>query len=312
VAVCMSYMLACLCACLPLLLCLLIPFCSPDKNPNTPEVHRRFEQLGLIHRILRDERRDRYNHFLSNGFPKWRGTGYFYSRFRPGLLMVLSLVLSLSVGVQYLIQISSWRKNQKQIENLRRSALAVAWGAAFQTPASASKTLKSRPHPQQKKVQVPIHGFGEMPPAPAQCDIISGKVDWDAEANKVREAMNAPMPATDEAPTIVEVIVFADGSMVVNDAKSGELIPVEPLPESESPTLKSTWPFQLFHSLAGASKKTAPEVMDKNDDKDEHRQDIPSESVLSPEQETTGFTSAKESKKSAGKRRKRNNKAQQN
>ena len=138
-AVCMSYMLACLCACLPLLLCLLIPFCSPDKNPNTPEVHRRFEQLGLIHRILRDERRDRYNHFLSNGFPKWRGTGYFYSRFRPGLLMVLSLVLSLSVGVQYLIQISSWRKNQKQIENLRRSALAVAWGAAFQTPASASK-----------------------------------------------------------------------------------------------------------------------------------------------------------------------------
>ena len=120
------------------------------------------------------------------------------------------------------------------------------------------------------------------------------------------------MPATDEAPTIVEVIVFADGSMVVNDAKSGELIPVEPLPESESPTLKSTWPFQLFHSLAGASKKTAPEVMDKNDDKDEHRQDIPSESVVSPEQETTGFTSAKESKKSAGKRRKRNNKAQQN
>jgi len=27
----------------------------------------------------------RYDFFYKNGVPKWRGTGYYYSRFRPGL-----------------------------------------------------------------------------------------------------------------------------------------------------------------------------------------------------------------------------------
>lgn len=26
-----------------------------------------------------------YDFFYKNGVPKWRGTGYYYSRFRPGL-----------------------------------------------------------------------------------------------------------------------------------------------------------------------------------------------------------------------------------
>ena len=29
--------------------------------------------------------RHRYDFFYKNGVPKWRGTGYYYSRFRPGL-----------------------------------------------------------------------------------------------------------------------------------------------------------------------------------------------------------------------------------
>lgn len=28
---------------------------------------------------------DRYDFFYKNGVPRWRGTGYYYSRFRPGL-----------------------------------------------------------------------------------------------------------------------------------------------------------------------------------------------------------------------------------
>jgi hypothetical protein len=27
----------------------------------------------------------RYDFFYKNGVPKWRGTGYYYSRYRPGL-----------------------------------------------------------------------------------------------------------------------------------------------------------------------------------------------------------------------------------
>ncbi len=35
---------------------------SPDKNPNTPEVHARFARLGKINAILRNgEKRERYD-----------------------------------------------------------------------------------------------------------------------------------------------------------------------------------------------------------------------------------------------------------
>ena len=29
----------------------------------------------------------RYDFFYKNGVPRWRGTGYYYSRFRPGLVV---------------------------------------------------------------------------------------------------------------------------------------------------------------------------------------------------------------------------------
>ena len=220
-------------------------------------MHRRFERLGLIHKILRDERRDRYNHFLSNGFPKWRGTGYFYERFRPSLAMVLPFIVLVSVGVQLLLKKSQWRKTQARIENLRRSALAAAWGPAFQTPASAIKSAKPRPRPAQKKVQLPFHGFGELPPAPQESEIAAGAVDWDAEANKVRQAMTAPPPDTDEDPLIVELVVFADGSVAMSDPSSGELTVMEPLPASQEPTVYSSWPFQLWNSLTKKARSEA-------------------------------------------------------
>ncbi|CAJ0864400.1 5116_t:CDS:2 [Entrophospora sp. SA101] len=57
----------------------------PDKNPDK-DSKERFSRLGLIGAILRNsESRERYNFFLKNGVPKWRGTGYYYNRHRPGL-----------------------------------------------------------------------------------------------------------------------------------------------------------------------------------------------------------------------------------
>jgi curved DNA-binding protein CbpA len=59
---------------------------SPDKNPGVKAIHERFARLGVVSSILRKkESRQRYDFFYKNGVPKWRGTGYYYSRFRPGL-----------------------------------------------------------------------------------------------------------------------------------------------------------------------------------------------------------------------------------
>ncbi|CAG8559263.1 6544_t:CDS:2, partial [Scutellospora calospora] len=57
----------------------------PDKNPGE-HGKEMFILLGSITKILRNpEYRERYNFFLKNGIPKWRGTGWYYNRYRPGL-----------------------------------------------------------------------------------------------------------------------------------------------------------------------------------------------------------------------------------
>ncbi|KAA8576227.1 hypothetical protein EYC84_006378 [Monilinia fructicola] len=63
----------------------------------------RFTRLGLINKILLGEGRVRYDSFLKNGFPKWKGTGYYYSRFRPGFGSVLvGLFIFVGGGGHYL------------------------------------------------------------------------------------------------------------------------------------------------------------------------------------------------------------------
>ncbi|KAK0490905.1 DnaJ-domain-containing protein [Armillaria novae-zelandiae] len=73
----------------------------PDKNPNDKKVHERFARLGVVSTILRNaESRKRYDFFYKNGVPKWRGTGYYYSRFRPGLGSVLVFLTVLTSKVK--------------------------------------------------------------------------------------------------------------------------------------------------------------------------------------------------------------------
>lgn len=228
---------------------------SPDKNPDVPDAYKRFERLGLIHKILRDERRDRYNHFLSKGFPKWRGTGYYYSRFRPGLLMVLTFLVVLSVAVEHTVRVYNFRVNQKRIDNLRRSALALAWGAWFQTPKDAVQGTKAKSVPAQKKVRVPLHGFVDLPPAPSAS---AGPINWDEEGQKIRQVITAPTAVT-ESMRIVDVMVFGDGSMAVVDDESGEWLPIEPLTEADVPTLQHTWPAVLVRRfMSSPAAEAAP------------------------------------------------------
>ena len=207
----------------------------PDKNPDRPDAHTRFERLGLINRILRDERRDRYNHFLANGFPRWSGTGYHYARFRPNLLMTLAFLVLVSVAVQYFIQRYVYAANRRRLENMRRSALAAARGAWFQTP----RKQRSKVHapPASKTVRVPLGGYSGMPPAPA------GDADWQAEGEKVRAALQSG-----GSDRLVEAAVYADDSVAVRDPATDEWLPLE---LEAGPTLANTWPVLLFKYITG-------------------------------------------------------------
>jgi len=165
--------------------------------------------------------------------------------------MVLAFLVVLSVAVEHMVRVYNFRVNQKRIENLRRSALALAWGAWFQTPKDAVKGTKPRSVPAQKKVRVPLHGFTGMPPAPTASAIATGQIDWDKEGEKVRQAVTAPVAAT-ESMRIVDMMVFSDGSMAVIDDESGEWLTIEPLTDADVPTLSDAWPAVLARRLVSS------------------------------------------------------------
>lgn len=112
------------------------------KGPSKSEISAaakvasdRFARLGIVTNILRGEGRERYDHFLSNGFPKWKGTGYYYARFRPGLGSVLvSLFIVVGGAGHWLALYLSWRRQQEFVGRYIKFARHAAWGDNFNIP----------------------------------------------------------------------------------------------------------------------------------------------------------------------------------
>ncbi|KAL9131855.1 MAG: hypothetical protein Q9217_000301 [Psora testacea] len=107
-----------------------------NKRPSENEIQKavkvageRYARLGIVTEILRGSGRERYDFFLANGFPKWRGTGYYYARFRPGLGTVLSGLFLFGGGlVHYGAMYLSWRRQRGFMERYIRHARRAAWG----------------------------------------------------------------------------------------------------------------------------------------------------------------------------------------
>ncbi|TID27559.1 putative J domain-containing protein [Venturia nashicola] len=99
-------------------------------NAYAKEASDRFARFGVVANVLRDyESRQRYNHFLKNGFPKWRGTGYYYSRFRPGLGSVLfGMFLVFGGGAHYLALYAGHRRHRDFVDRYIKRARHLAWG----------------------------------------------------------------------------------------------------------------------------------------------------------------------------------------
>ncbi|THW76709.1 hypothetical protein D6D19_02902 [Aureobasidium pullulans] len=111
-----------------------------NKKPTQKEINAfgkeasaRFARLGIVTNILRGPERQRYDHFLRNGFPKWRGTGYYYQRFRPGFTTVmLSLFVFIGGGVHYVVLYMNYIKHRDFVDRYIRHARRAAWGDDIQ------------------------------------------------------------------------------------------------------------------------------------------------------------------------------------
>ncbi|KAL2003464.1 hypothetical protein VTN02DRAFT_3775 [Thermoascus thermophilus] len=93
------------------------------------EAHERSARLNAVADILRSPARERYDYFLQNGFPKWKGTGYYYSRFRPGLGSVLvGLFLAFGGAAHYAALVLGWKRQRDFVDRYIRQARRAAWG----------------------------------------------------------------------------------------------------------------------------------------------------------------------------------------
>lgn len=107
-----------------------------NKQPSQSEIAKfnkeasaRFERLSLVANILRGPERERYDYFVTNGFPTWRGTGYYYERFRPGLGTVLiGLFIFVGGGVHYAALYLGWKRQREFVERYIKHARRMAWG----------------------------------------------------------------------------------------------------------------------------------------------------------------------------------------
>ena len=112
------------------------PGVNVSKGPSKSEIRAaakaasdRFARLGIVTNILRGEGRDRYDRFLANGFPTWKGTGYYYARFRPGLGTVLTgLFVFVGGGGHWLALYMSWHRQQEFVQRYIKFARHAAWG----------------------------------------------------------------------------------------------------------------------------------------------------------------------------------------
>lgn len=92
-------------------------------------------RLSLIANILKGPARDRYDHFLANGFPLWKGTDYYYNRYRPGLgTVMLGLFIVGGGAIHHLINVLNWKRQREFVERYVKFARDTAWGGNLGIP----------------------------------------------------------------------------------------------------------------------------------------------------------------------------------
>ncbi len=118
----------------------------PDKIRGSSKVKKaaneRFARLGVVGNILRGPPKERYDYFLDKGFPKWKGTGYYYSKFRPGLIGVLVFLYLFGSVSHYLLLSLQVSQDKKRIANYITQIQNAAWPNGITPGDLSSRTVE--------------------------------------------------------------------------------------------------------------------------------------------------------------------------
>ncbi|KAJ5487903.1 hypothetical protein N7530_002203 [Penicillium desertorum] len=277
-----------------------------NKGPTQREIDAavrdadaRSARLNLVANVLRGPNRERYDHFLKNGFPLWKGTGYYYSRFRPGLgSVLLGLFLVFGGGAHYAALILGWKRQREFVDRYIRQARRAAWGdemgvrgipgidsiAAPPLPPLNPVTLKRMMDKENKKdkkggARVSARASGTSPPTEQTASTGERKrvVAENGKTLIVDSIGNVFLEELNEAGERQEFLLDID--------------------QIERPTLRETMvcklPVWCFNKTVGRVLGTSPEEVDSDE----------AEEPLVEEAETTATSNARSRKR--GKRSQR-------
>jgi curved DNA-binding protein CbpA len=249
----------------------------PDKHQGRANAARRFERLGVINKILRDHRRDRYDHFLSNGFPKWRGSGYFYARYRPGLGSVFVFLALVTAGIELVIKRINYTRDRKRLDALIMTAKVLAWGPRFRSIEAGLKADKSDDLnnkgvivPPEKRVRVPLSGLDVPPLAPKRADE-DERAYWDNDEKAVRKAIaansvNSACCSGDSAPRKqIDAMVTRESEVFIMDPYTNDWVPLDDT-AAPKPSMLDTWPARMLGNCAALVTGKRSDNVDVNQD----------------------------------------------
>ncbi|RDL36821.1 putative ERJ5 Endoplasmic Reticulum located J-protein [Venustampulla echinocandica] len=273
-----------------------------SKGPSKAEIKAatkaasdRFARLGIVTNILRGPGRERYDHFLHNGFPTWKGTGYYYARFRPGLGAVLAgLFVFVGGGGHWLALYMSWKRQQEFVGRYIKFARHAAWGDNLGIPGvdggSGTSTPAATGAEESDPMMQPMNRRQRRMQEKDTRKDKSEKKPKGIRAAKASPAATPPVGATGPRKRVVAengkiLVVDSVGNVyleqVDEDGETHEFL-LDPN-ELSQPTLKDTalWriPIWAYHRVAGRYIHESP-----NDDEllsEGEREDTPPSSSSS-------------------------------
>ncbi|KAH8815388.1 hypothetical protein F5884DRAFT_176423 [Xylogone sp. PMI_703] len=255
----------------------------------TKEASERFARLGIVANILRGSGRERYDHFLTNGFPKWKGTGYYYARFRPGLGTVLTgLFIFVGGGGHYLALYTSWKRHrefvQRYITFARNAALGENLGIPGLDNVGGSGSGTATPNPENDAGEV-------LPPMNRRQRRLQEKDAKKSKGGKAEKSSksNTPPPAAASSTGPKKRVVAENGKVLCVDMAGNVYLEqvdedgvvheflLDPN-ELAQPTIKDTalyrLPIWVYNRIVGRTRGTSSGNFDSTGHTlDGHRQD---------------------------------------
>lgn len=214
---------------------------------------------------------------IRNGFPRWRGTGYFYARYRPGLGFVLLFLTLMTSAIQLVILNLNYRRDSKRLNMLIANAKLLAWGPRFRSIEAGLAIDGTDEHNKniivapEKKVRVPLSGIDIPPLAPrgaASAD--DDAAYWDNDEKAVRKAMATRGVSSNMAECggggrkHIDALVTRDEGVFIMDPSSNAWMPLD-ASDAAKPSWLDTWPCTTARSVlakAGGGSGSAPSSMD--------------------------------------------------